>query len=201
MKPIVFLGDSLSTLRGFPNNARRRAGYQIDRVQRGFDPDDWKPMPIVGSGTREIRVRDETGAFRVLYVAVRAEAVYVLHCFQKKSQRTSQSDLELGTQRYKELMRGRKMKDRRFASVWDAIEGTRQEAASLRARSELMLALAELIRRSGWTQRQAAAKFGVTQPRISDLVRGRIDLFSLDTLVDMASAGGLKPRITVKRAA
>jgi predicted XRE-type DNA-binding protein len=64
-----------------------------------------------------------------------------------------------------------------------------------------MIALSDLIRRSGWTQRQAAAKFGVTQPRVSDLMRGRIDLFSLDTLVDMAAAGGLKPRISVKRAA
>ena len=93
------------------------------------------------------------------------------------------------------------MKGRRFASVWEAIEDTGQEAASLRARSDLMIALSELIRQSGWTQRQAAAKFGVTQPRISDLMRGRIDLYSLDTLVDMAAAGGLKPRITVKRAA
>ncbi|MBI3512780.1 MAG: XRE family transcriptional regulator [Proteobacteria bacterium] len=90
---------------------------------------------------------------------------------------------------------------RRYASVWDAIEDTRHAAASLRARSELMIELSALIERSGWTQKQAAARFGVTQPRISDLVRGRIDLFSLDTLVDMAAAGGLKPRITVKRAA
>ncbi len=93
------------------------------------------------------------------------------------------------------------MKARRFDSVWEAIEDTRHAAASLRARSALMIELSELIRRSAWTQRQAAAKFGVTQPRISDLVRGRIDLFSLDMLVDMAAAGGLKPRITVKRAA
>lgn len=93
------------------------------------------------------------------------------------------------------------MKSKRYASVWDAIETTPQAAASLRARSELMIELAELIRRSDWTQREAAAKFGVTQPRVSDLVRGRIELFSLDMLVDMAAAVGLKPRITLKRAA
>jgi predicted XRE-type DNA-binding protein len=92
------------------------------------------------------------------------------------------------------------MTRRRFASVWDAIEDG-QEAASLRARSALMIALSELIRREEWTQKKAAARFGVTQPRISDLMRGRIDLFSLDMLVDMAAAGGLKPRISVKRAA
>ena len=93
------------------------------------------------------------------------------------------------------------MKARKYQSVWDAIEATPQAAASMRARSELMIELAELIRRSGWPQRDAAARFGVTQPRISDLVRGRIELFSLDTLVDMAAAVGLKPRITLKRAA
>jgi predicted XRE-type DNA-binding protein len=93
------------------------------------------------------------------------------------------------------------MKARRYSRVWEAIEDKHHMAASLRARSELMIELSELIRRSGLTQRQAAAKFGVTQPRISDLMRGRIDLFSLDMLVDMAAAAGLKPRITVKRAA
>jgi predicted XRE-type DNA-binding protein len=90
---------------------------------------------------------------------------------------------------------------KKFASVWDAIEDTPGAAASMRARSALMIELSELIRRSGWTQREAAAKFGVTQPRISDLMRGRIDLFSLDTLVDMAAEAGLKPRVTVRRAA
>lgn len=93
------------------------------------------------------------------------------------------------------------MTTKRHASVWDAVEGSKEAATSLRARSALMVALSELIRRSGWTQREAARRFGVTQPRISDLVRGQIDLFSLDTLVDMAAAGGLKPRITVRRAA
>ena len=85
--------------------------------------------------------------------------------------------------------------------MWDAIETPPQAAASMRARSELMIELAEQIRRCGWTQRDTAAQFGVTQPRVSDLVRGRIELFSLDMLVDMAAAVGLKPRITFKRTA
>lgn len=108
MKPVSFLGDSLDALRVFPQAARRMAGLQLDRVQRGLDPDDWKPMPAVGPGVREIRVRDEAGAFRVLYVARFAEAVYVLHCFQKKSSKTSRQDLELGRQRFKELVRGKR---------------------------------------------------------------------------------------------
>lgn len=87
--------------------------------------------------------------------------------------------------------------NQRFASVWDAIENTPQEAASMRARSELMMHLAETIRVQGMTQAQAAELFGVTQPRISDLVRGKINLFSLDTLIDMAATAGMAPMVKV----
>jgi phage-related protein len=84
MKPVVFLGDSVARLRAFPDGPRRDAGFQLDRVQRGMDPDDWKPMKSIGPGVREIRVRDAAGAFRVIYVATFAEAVYVFHAFQKR---------------------------------------------------------------------------------------------------------------------
>ncbi len=106
MKPIVFLGDSLDCVRAFPERARRDAGFQLERVQRGLDPDDWKPMTSIGPGVREIRVRDATGAYRVVFVARFADAVYVLHAFQKKSQRTSRSDLVLALSRLRELKRG-----------------------------------------------------------------------------------------------
>lgn len=86
---------------------------------------------------------------------------------------------------------------KRFASVWDAIEDTPQEAASMRARSSLMMNLAEVIRQQGITQAEAAALFGVTQPRISDLMRGKINLFSLDTLIDMAATAGMGPTVKV----
>jgi phage-related protein len=106
MKPIRFVGPSLDALREFPNDARREAGYQLDKVQHGMEPADWKPMVNIGEGVKEIRIRDETGAFRVVYVAKLVDAVFVLHCFQKKTQRTSQSDIELARKRYKELIRG-----------------------------------------------------------------------------------------------
>jgi predicted XRE-type DNA-binding protein len=93
------------------------------------------------------------------------------------------------------------MSKKRFESVWDAIEDTPQEAASMRARSHLMIELTELIRHEGWTQKVAAERFGVTQPRISDLMRGKVDLFSLDTLIDMATVAGLSPRIMIRKAA
>jgi len=105
MKPLRFLGDSLRSLREFPSDARQDAGYQLDRVQRGKQPDDFKPMPSVGRGVEEIRVRDETGAYRVIYTARLADAVYVLHCFQKKTQATSRRDIELARTRFLELVR------------------------------------------------------------------------------------------------
>ena len=107
MKPVEFLGDSLAALREFPQPARREAGFQIDKVQRGLEPDDWKPMASVGRGVQEIRVRDAAGAFRVIYFARMAEAVYVLHCFQKKTSRTSRRDLDLAQLRFRTLMRSR----------------------------------------------------------------------------------------------
>lgn len=106
MKPVVFLGDSLDRLRTFPQQARRNAGFQLDRVQRGLDPDDWKPLTIIGPGVREIRVRDATGAYRVVFVASLAEAVYVLHAFQKKTQRTSARDMALAQSRFRDLKYG-----------------------------------------------------------------------------------------------
>jgi phage-related protein len=105
LKPVSFLGNSLVAVRAFPDGARREAGFQIDRLQRGLDPDDWKPMPFVGPGAREIQVRDASGAWRVIYVATFEEAVYVLHAFGKTTQATSKRDVELATTRFKELMR------------------------------------------------------------------------------------------------
>ena len=87
----------------------------------------------------------------------------------------------------------------KFTSVWDAIEDTPQEAASMKARSALMMELSAVIQSSGMTQGDAAAMFGVTQPRVSDLMRGKINLFSLDTLIDMAATAGMSPTVKVSR--
>ena len=106
MKPIRFLGDSLKCLREFPDDARQDVGYQLDKVQRGQPPDDFKPMPSIGKGVEEIRVWDEAGTFRVVYTARLADAVVVLHAFQKKTQATSKRDIELAKARYAQLMRG-----------------------------------------------------------------------------------------------
>ena len=103
MKHVEFLGDSLEKLRDFPEGARREAGVQLHKVQLGLEPSDWKPMTTVGSGVREIRVRDESGAFRVIYTAHVAETVYVLHVFQKKTERTAKRDLDLAASRLRQI--------------------------------------------------------------------------------------------------
>lgn len=102
-KPVAFVGDSRDRLRDFPMGARREAGFQIDKVQAGGHPNDFRPMPGIGPGVVEIRIREDNGAFRVFYVANRDDAVFVLHCFQKKTQKTARKDIELGKRRYRDL--------------------------------------------------------------------------------------------------
>ena len=105
LKPIEFCGNARTDLKNFPTSARRDAGHQLDQVQHGQEPDDWKPMPTIGQGVRETRIKGVDGIFRVVYVAKFSEAVYVLHCFQKKTQKTSKMDLDLTEKRYRELLK------------------------------------------------------------------------------------------------
>lgn len=108
LKQVRWLGDSRERISGFPDLPRRETGYQLERVQAGKEPRDWKPMPSVGIGVNEIRVRDESGAFRVIYLAKFAEAVYVLHAFQKKSRKTGTFDVDLARKRFRDLVQERK---------------------------------------------------------------------------------------------
>ena len=103
MKEVVFLSDSLDRIRNFPADARQDAGFQIDRVQHGEDPDDWKPMKGIGKGVREIRIREANSQYRVIYVATMPDGVYILHAFQKKTQKTRKSDIELARKRLKQI--------------------------------------------------------------------------------------------------
>ena len=102
-KLVEFRGNSLDDLRAFPLEARREAGHQLDQVQNGYEPDDWKPMNTVGHGVKEIRIRDAAGALRVIYIAKFAEAVYVPHCFQKKTKKPGKADLDLAAKRYRDV--------------------------------------------------------------------------------------------------
>lgn len=101
-KELSFEGNSLDALRSFPAEARRLAGFELDRVQNGLEPSDWKPMSAVGPGVREIRIH-VAGAYRVIYLASRADRVYVLHAFHKATQQTAQRDVALARQRLKAI--------------------------------------------------------------------------------------------------
>jgi phage-related protein len=102
MKPLNFIGSSLDDLRNFPDEARRAAGFELRAVQDGLKPSDWKPMHAIGAGVGEIRVH-VLGEWRVIYVAKRRDAVYVLHVFQKKTQKTNRNDIDLARRRYRQI--------------------------------------------------------------------------------------------------
>ena len=102
MKSIEFAGSSQDDLRNFPAEARRDAGFQLHFIQLGQEPSDWKPIKSVGPGAMEIRIHRE-GEWRVIYIAKFEKSIYVLHAFEKKTQRTRQSDIELARVRYKEV--------------------------------------------------------------------------------------------------
>jgi phage-related protein len=108
LKHVEWLGDSLEQIREFPDETRRDAGHQLGRVQAGKEPADWKPMPSVGLGVNEIRVRDASGAYRLIYVARFSEAVYVIHAFQKKARKTPKADIDLARRRFRGLVQERK---------------------------------------------------------------------------------------------
>lgn len=195
-----------------------RCAHDVGSLQRGEQPDDFKPMPSVGKGVEELRLWDEAGAFRVVYCARLPQAVVMLHAFQKKTQATARADIELARTRWQQLLQERCMNSRTepklrkpaprvapvrraeaaattHASVWDALADTPEQAANLSARAALMWQIAAIVQEAGWTQAEAAERCHVTQPRINDLLRGRVSRFSLDALVNIATALERKVRL------
>ena len=111
MKDLEFIGSSQGEIRNFPSDARRDAGFQLHYVQMGQEPSDWKPIRSVGAGAIEIRIHRE-GEWRIIYVAKFLEKVCVLHAFEKKTQKTRQSDIDLASQRYREVENREKAKQK-----------------------------------------------------------------------------------------
>lgn len=109
-KPLNWIGTSLEDISKFPENARRKAGFQLRLVQTGEEPTDFKSMSTVGVGVKEIRIRTED-VYRIFYIAKFKEAVYVLHAFQKKTQKTSKMDIEIGQRRYQQLLQYKKSRE------------------------------------------------------------------------------------------
>src|SRR5438876_7755517 len=109
LKPVHFWGTSREDLRKLGEDARETLGFQLYKLQQGLLPDDWKPMPGLGAGVNEIRVQEEGNAYRLIYVAGFAEAIYVLHAFQKKTRKTSRHDVATARERYRQLVQWRKV--------------------------------------------------------------------------------------------
>jgi len=103
-KEIRWVGSSYQDILKFPAEPRKEAGFQLGKVQAGLEPDDWKPFNDVGVGTKEIRIRDATGIYRVMYVAKFKQAIYVLHCFQKKTEATTKQDKAIAETRYRAVV-------------------------------------------------------------------------------------------------
>lgn len=190
----MFLENSWDAIRDFPDAPRYRAGAELRAVQSGLEPDDWKPMKTVGPGVREIRIRDASGTFRIM--ATLADRVLVLHAFQKKTQQTA-AGYRTGDKAAQRLD-GATMSVETFDSVFDALADTQAESANMTARADLLLAMRERVKVWNITQEDAAARLGLTRPRLNDLLRGKLDKFSLDALVNIASAAGFKLHITLE---
>lgn len=159
-------------------------------------------MSTIGAGVREIRIRDAVGAYRVIYVATFAGAIHVLHAFEKKTQKTARRDLELDRGAAARVQTRIEMKKTKtFANVWDALEDSPEDSATMTMRSNVMIAINDQVRSWSTTQAEAARRLGITQPRLNDLLHGKINKFSLDTLLTLATRAGLKVKIDVRSAA
>ena len=199
MKALRFVGSSLDDLKNVPADARRDAGFELDAVQRGLMPSDFRPILAVGPGAYEIRVR-VLGEWRVIYVARFEQAIYVLHAFQKKTPKTRKEDVELAARRYKQIGDRSMTKEAIIPSsgnVFADLGFPPEEAALLSMRAQLMATLRERITEAGWTQVQAAERLGIGQSRVSDLMRNKYDKFSLDMLVTLATRAGRRVELAL----
>lgn len=172
---------------------RRSLGFQLWQVQNGLEPDDWKPMPTIGPGIREVRVSGTEVAYRAFYLATLPELVHVYHVFEKEDA----EDVAAGPRDRKAVPQGAHAAEfemnKTYASIWDAIEDTPEQAAEMQMRADAMIAIKQKVKTWNITQREAAKRLGVTQPRLNDLLQGRINNFSLDALVALSARAGLRP--------
>ncbi|VFN03130.1 MAG: Phage-related protein [Candidatus Kentron sp. G] len=103
-KPIFWIGTSYKDLLSFPVRVKQEAGYQLHRIQNGLEPEDWKPVSTIGVGVKEIRIKEKEGIFRILYVARLKNGIYVLHAFQKKTQKVRKQDMDITRVRYSAIV-------------------------------------------------------------------------------------------------
>jgi predicted XRE-type DNA-binding protein len=179
-KSLAFVGSSREDLRSFPADARRRAGFELDQVQRGLMPTDWRPVTSIGPGVEE-------GAEDV-QARPGARTSTALRASYPAPQRT---EVSAGAHMARKITHS-------TGNVFEDLGFPREEAENLKVRSALMALIRVIIVEKGLTQARAAKLFGVTQPRISDLVRGKIELFSIDALVNMVAASGRHVAVSIE---
>ena len=219
-KQIRWVGSAYDDLLAFPKDARKEAGFQLGKVQAGLEPADWKPFDDVECGyEREIRIRDASGIYRVMYVAKFEEAIYVLHCFRKKTQATGKQDKAIAAARYRRGQReeGEEMKvdteirhvTKPGANLFLELGFTPDEAKRLQAASrkqindtrllkqELMEELSVWIADHHLKQAEAAEILMVSRPRVSDVVNKKTAKFTIDALVEMLSRVGKPVKLAI----
>jgi predicted XRE-type DNA-binding protein len=176
-KPLRFVGSSLDDLRNFPDEARRDAGFQLRAVQSGLDPSDWRSIHAVGPGVKEIRIHI-LGEWRIVYVVQR-------------------QDIELARRRYGQIGGRIMSKDivNSSGNTFADLGFSPEEAAILQMRADLMAQVRKVIQTKKLTQAKAAKLLGVSQSRVSDLVRGKWEKFSLEMLITLATRAGIRVRI------
>ncbi len=207
-KPLEFLGDSLDRLKKFPVPAIKEIGHELNEIQEGREPSDWKSMKIVGPGVKEIRVSFEGNAYRTIYTIKLNETVYVLHIFQKKTRKTSRIDVNLAKKRLKELKEELKndKTNRCMKSVivgpddniFEVLGFDTEEAANLLIRSQLMGEIKQFIRDNKMSLREAAEYFGTSHPRINNLMQGRINQFKIDYLIVLLYKTGKSVKLQIE---
>ncbi|MEW8036597.1 MAG: type II toxin-antitoxin system RelE/ParE family toxin [Candidatus Thiodiazotropha sp.] len=203
-KDLHWRGSSYKDLLSFPEQARRKAGYQLGFIQLGFESSDWKSMPTIGSGVREIRIHVE-GEFRVIYIAKHEEAIYALHAFQKKTQKTSKRDIELARSRLRELeQESKRAREEEMTKTHVTPAGGNifadldvPDAENEKLRLVLLASIREWFESSGMTQIEAAESMGVKQPVLNDAINGRYQKFTIDRLVRLLASVGRRVNVTI----
>ncbi len=190
-RPVIFRDNALEELRQFPLHARRDAVYQLDQVQHHRAPDNWQPVEQAESGVHDICLTDDTGVTRYVAILLLDSGIHVLHCYQRTSGRSNQKNSNIVGERFAALENGTLTLNATFLMVWDAIENTLESSQHLRLRASLMRTLCQHIHSSALSRPEAAKALGVSQPRIQDLQRGKVNLFGLEALVSMTAAAGM----------
>ena len=206
VKPVVWMGSSREDLRGFPESVQDSLGFGLYRIQCGLEPTNWKPMSSVGAGVKEVRVRDEAGIFRMIYLATRPEGICAallpeeISTDEPRRPGIGEEAVEVDCE---EVMRAKKVISSEHGPRHVTPAGRSvfydlfpaEKAAEMEMRAQLLMGLEHWLEKNRMTQAEAAKILGVTQARVSDLKRGKIDRFSMDLLVRLAARAGLKPKL------